>query len=246
VAWPRSSPAVQAVPPRGHEALPQGRALPDRQVRRRAPLVPAGRARPRAHQAERVPAAAAREAEGAPLLRRAREAVPHYYEVASRQQGITGENLLRLLEMPARQRRLPARLRASRRRRASSCATALPGQRPPVDIPSTRCAPTTTSRSRPAARRRADRPRRDRPHRVGGPWLQADHDNLTGKVLRKPERERDRHAGAGAAHRRAVLQVVDPSSSATRRRPPRNTRPVLRLPDAQDHPRAVNENRGRS
>ena len=67
---------VQAVPPRGPEAVPQGRALPDRQVRRRAPLLPAGRPRPRAPEAVRVPRPAAREAEGPPLLRRAREAVP--------------------------------------------------------------------------------------------------------------------------------------------------------------------------
>ena len=46
-------------------------------------------------------------------------------------------------------------------------------------------------------------------------WLQADHDALTAKVLRKPERRGDRRAGAGAAHRRAVLEVV------TARRPRR-------------------------
>ena len=48
----------------------------------------------------------------------------HYYVVASGQQGITGENLLRLLEITARQRGLPARASAPRAvRRASSCAT---------------------------------------------------------------------------------------------------------------------------
>ena len=74
---PRPQPQVQAVPPRGHEALPEGRALPDREVRDRAPQLSAGRARPRPDQAVGVPAPAAREAEGAPLLRPAREAVPH-------------------------------------------------------------------------------------------------------------------------------------------------------------------------
>src|SRR5919197_4895842 len=69
--------SVQAVSPRGTEAVPQGRALPDRQVRRRAALLPARRARPRAAEAVRVPRPAAREAEGEALLRRAREAVPH-------------------------------------------------------------------------------------------------------------------------------------------------------------------------
>ena len=67
---------LQAVPPRGHETVPQGRALPHREVRHRAPRVPARPAWPRPHEAVRVPHPAAREAEGAPLLRRAREAVP--------------------------------------------------------------------------------------------------------------------------------------------------------------------------
>src|SRR4029450_3337171 len=62
---PRARTEVPQLPPRGDEGLPQGREVPDGQVPRRAPLVPAGRARPRADQAERVPAAAAREAEGA-------------------------------------------------------------------------------------------------------------------------------------------------------------------------------------
>src|ERR1700736_3710205 len=64
------------MPPRGPEAVPQGRALPDGQVRRRAPLLPAGRARTRPYETERVPRAAAREAEGPPLLRRAGASVP--------------------------------------------------------------------------------------------------------------------------------------------------------------------------
>ena len=38
-----------------------------------------------------------------------------YYDEANRKQGKTGENLLRILESPARQRRLPGRLRARRR-----------------------------------------------------------------------------------------------------------------------------------
>src|SRR6266566_1490482 len=62
--------------------------------RRRAPELSPGRARPRPREAVRVPAAAAREAEGPPLLWRAREAVPQ---------------LLRQGEPPAgRHRREPA------------------------------------------------------------------------------------------------------------------------------------------
>ena len=41
-AWHETPSPVQAVPPRGAEAVPEGRALPDRQVRRRAPLLSAG------------------------------------------------------------------------------------------------------------------------------------------------------------------------------------------------------------
>ena len=65
------------LPPRGRQALPQGRALLHAEVRHRAPRVRARHARPGA-QAQDVGLrhAAAREAEGAPHLRPAREAVP--------------------------------------------------------------------------------------------------------------------------------------------------------------------------
>ena len=45
-------------------------------------------------------------------------------------------------------------------------------------------------------------------------WLQADHDSLTAKVLRKPERREIAAPGAGAAHRRAVLEVSLPAETA--------------------------------
>ena len=40
------------------------------------------------------------------------------------------------------------------------------------------------------------------------PWLQADHEGLTGKVLKWPEREEIDTPVAGAADRRALLQVA--------------------------------------
>ena len=40
------------------------------------------------------------------------------------------------------------------------------------------------------------------------PWLQADHESLTGKVLKWPERSGDRHARPGTAHRRALFEVT--------------------------------------
>ena len=109
---------VQAVPSRRAEALPQGRALPDRQVRRRASRLPARRPRPRPPEAVRVPRAAAREAEGAALLRRAREAVPQ---------------LLREGDQPARHhRREPPRACSSDGWTTCSSASASqhPGARP--------------------------------------------------------------------------------------------------------------------
>ena len=114
---------VQAVPPRGPEAVPEGRALLHREVRRRAPLLPAGRARPRPRARVGVPQPAAREAEGAPLLPAAREAVPL---------------LLREGLAPARRHRrepaAPARAALRQRARAARLrGLAPPG--PPADRP---------------------------------------------------------------------------------------------------------------
>src|SRR5580693_4838516 len=123
-SWPngkRHKPTVQAVSSRGTEAVPQGRALPDRQVRRRATLVSSRRARTRPPEAERVSLAAAREAEGAPLLRSAREAVPR---------------LLREGFAPARHhRREPARAAGvpSRQRDGASRLRGLPQAGAPAD-----------------------------------------------------------------------------------------------------------------
>ena len=103
--------SVQAVPPGGAEALPEGRALPDREVRRRAPLLPARRARPRAHAPVRVPAAAAREAEGAPLLPGAGEAVPQLLRQGFAPGGRHRREPAAPAGAPARQRARAPRLR---------------------------------------------------------------------------------------------------------------------------------------
>src|ERR1700682_5450498 len=92
------------MPPGGTEAVPQGRALPDRQVRRGAPLLPTRRARTRAHETERVPGAAAREAEGAPLLRRAGEAVPRLLRKGVAAVGDHRREPARAARVPAGQR----------------------------------------------------------------------------------------------------------------------------------------------
>src|SRR6266853_1899831 len=67
---------LPALPARGVEALLEGRALLHRQVRHRAAKLSARRARPGAPEVQRVLDPAAREAEAAPHLRRARGAVP--------------------------------------------------------------------------------------------------------------------------------------------------------------------------
>ena len=115
----------------------------------------------------------------------------NYYEKASRRTGITGENLLRFLELPARQRRLPARASRRRGRRpASSSGTAtscVNGRR--VNIPRFQLGPTTCSRcARAPTAEESIRDATDLTASVAS-WLQADHDNLTGKVLRHPDRE---------------------------------------------------------
>ena len=64
----------------------------------RAPSVPARPARPRPDQAERVPAAAAGEAEGAYSYGVLEKQFRRYYEEAKRVSGKTGDNLLQILE----------------------------------------------------------------------------------------------------------------------------------------------------
>ena len=101
--------------------------------------LPAGRPRPRAHQAVRVPAPAAREAEGAAVLRPAREAVPQHVREGDTRAGGSGREPAPDARDAARQRRLPARLR--RLARAGAAARSpqpLPRERPPREHPELR------------------------------------------------------------------------------------------------------------
>src|SRR5436190_23669609 len=102
---------MQTVPPRGAEALPEGAALPDREVRRRAPLLSAGRARPGPRSPVGVPPAAAREAEGPALLPVAREAVPRLLPEGLPPAGRHGREPPAAARAPARQRAGAPRLR---------------------------------------------------------------------------------------------------------------------------------------
>jgi small subunit ribosomal protein S4 len=112
-----------------------------------------------------------------------------YYQKASRQPGVTGDNLLRLLE-----RRLDnvlVRLGfAASRRQARQLVThghwQINGRR--VDIPSyqVRADDVISIRSSSSA---ADVVRAATELTAAvPPWLQADHDSLTAKVLRLPDR----------------------------------------------------------
>jgi small subunit ribosomal protein S4 len=112
-----------------------------------------------------------------------------YYVAASRQSGITGENLLRLLE--TRLDNVVYRLGFATSRRQSRQLVhhahfLVNGRK--VDVPSYQVRPNDVislkSNSRATELVRAAT---DLTSSVA-PWLQADHDNLTGKILRLPER----------------------------------------------------------
>ena len=114
----------------------------------------------------------------------------NYYSKASRQAGVTGENLLRLLE--SRFDNVLVRLGfASSRRQARQMIRhghwMINGRR--VDIPSYQVRPDdvitvkTGSKVEPVVRDATELTA------VVPAWLQADHDGLTAKVLRLPERQ---------------------------------------------------------
>ena len=114
----------------------------------------------------------------------------NYYKKASRRQGITGEELLRLLEM--RLDNVVYRLgfaasRAQARQLVRHGHFHVNGRR--VNIPSYQVRADDIVSLRPgAAGEGAVRSATDLTASVAN-WLQADHDNLTGKVLRMPDRD---------------------------------------------------------
>jgi small subunit ribosomal protein S4 len=112
-----------------------------------------------------------------------------YYDKASRQPGVTGENLLRLLE--SRFDNVLVRLGfAASRRQARQLIRhghwTVNGRR--VDIPSYQLKPDDVITIKPDSPA-GDTVRQATELTSGVPaWLQADHDSLTAKVLRAPER----------------------------------------------------------
>src|SRR5262245_9640812 len=112
-----------------------------------------------------------------------------YYDKASRQPGITGENLLRLLEM--RLDNVVTRLgfAASRRQGRQLIRHGhfmVNGRR--VDIPSYQVRPDDVITIK--ANSKAEGVIRNATDMVASvaPWLQADYDSLNGKILKPPER----------------------------------------------------------
>src|SRR4249919_4226556 len=113
----------------------------------------------------------------------------NYYDKASRKQGITGENLLRMLE--TRLDNVVYRLgfaasRAQARQLVRHGHFHVNGRR--VNIPSYQVRPDDVVTVPPSSS--AQQVIRDATDLVStvAPWLQADHDGLTGKVLKQPER----------------------------------------------------------
>jgi small subunit ribosomal protein S4 len=113
----------------------------------------------------------------------------NYYEKASSAAGITGEVLLRMLE--TRLDNVVYRLgfaasRSQARQLVRHGHFQVNGRR--VNIPSFQVKPESIVSMRPSSG--AEQVIRDATDLTASvaPWLQADHDNLTGKILRWPER----------------------------------------------------------
>ena len=136
-----------------------------------------------------------------------------YYEKANRQGGITGENLLRMLE--TRLDNVVYRLgfaasRAQARQLVRHGHFQVNGRR--VNIPSYQVKPNDVITIRTGSVGRAGRPRRDRPDRVGravAPGRPRRADREDPQVARPG---RDRHPGAGVADRRALFEVGLPAA----------------------------------
>ncbi len=112
-----------------------------------------------------------------------------YYQKASRQPGVTGENLLRLLERRLDNVLVRLGFAASRRQARQLIGHGhwlVNGRR--VDIPSYQVRPedvisiSSTSKAADVVRSATELTA------AVPPWLQADHDSLTAKVLRLPDR----------------------------------------------------------
>jgi small subunit ribosomal protein S4 len=113
-----------------------------------------------------------------------------YYDKASRQEGVTGENLLRLLERRFDNVLVRLGFAASRRQARQMINHGhwlINGRR--VDIPSYQVRHDDVITIRPDSGTTDTVRQATELTAVVPPWLQADHDALTAKVLRLPERD---------------------------------------------------------
>ncbi len=209
-----SSPQCKQCRREGQKLFLKGeRCLTDKcGVERRA--YPPGDHWPRAPEAVRVPRPAAREAEGRRYYGVLEQQFRGYYRKATRQPGITGENLLTMLE--SRLDNVLVRLGfAGLRRQARQLVRhghwTVNGRR--VDIPSYLVKPGDVIAFK--AESPAEPVIRDATELTAQvpAWLQADHDSLTAKVLRKPERREIAAPVQEQADRRAVLEVTPLTAS---------------------------------
>ncbi len=114
----------------------------------------------------------------------------NYYAKASRQPGVTGDNLLRMLETRLDNVLVRLGFAASRRQSRQMVRHghwAINGKR--VDIPSYQVRPDDVITIKASSS--AEQVVRDATELTSAvpPWLQADHDGLTAKMLRHPERK---------------------------------------------------------
>ena len=113
-----------------------------------------------------------------------------YYDKASRQEGVTGENLLRLLERRFDNVLVRLGFAASRRQSRQLIDHGhwfINGRR--VDIPSYQVRADDVITLKPGSKGDATIREATELVSVVPAWLQADHDGLTAKVLRHPERD---------------------------------------------------------
>jgi small subunit ribosomal protein S4 len=113
-----------------------------------------------------------------------------YYDKASRQDGVTGENLLRLLERRFDNVLVRLGFAASRRQSRQLIRHGhwqINGRR--VDIPSYQLKPDDVISIKSGTDAEATVRVATELISTVPPWLQADHDSLTAKVLRLPERD---------------------------------------------------------
>ena len=216
---------LPAVPPRRHQALPQGHQVLHGEVPGRASSLRAGPARPEhgaPAQVVRVLEAAAREAEDQAHLRVSEQQFRNTFEKVRPLPGITGHNLLAALE--SRLDNMVYRMGFAASRKAARQLVRhrhveVNGKR--VDIPSywlrpvRRCKVRQKSRELVSVLAAMDQASRGAPLA----WLAVDRDTFSGRMLERPSRAEHPDRGAGAVGRRVVLQV---SSQAVilRRLPP--------------------------